>query len=58
MSKHPNRPTTEAGAQAALHGREVTKGQTDNDRPYEGFPLGDQSGRRQGAGQAGESSRR
>lgn len=53
-----NRPETEAGAQAKLHGKDFTKGQTSQDQPYEGFGLGDQSGRRAGAGNAGEGSNR
>lgn len=54
-----NRPTHEATAQAALDGHRIdVRQQTDRDQPYEGFHLGDESGRRAGQGDAGMGSNR
>lgn len=48
-----DRPQHEATAQAKLDGHT-----TSQDAKHEGFHLGDESGRRAGAGQAGEGSNR
>jgi hypothetical protein len=52
-SRHPDRPESEAAAQAKLDGRKVDKGPK-----HEGFHLGDTTDRRRGAGAAGEGSNR